>query len=200
MVMSAESYKRQLLALLPPGAAWPRDRDSLLVKLLGGLAEELARIDARASDLIRESDPRSTYELLADWERVAGLPDKCSRGRATTIEERRAALVAKLTMRGGSTKAYFIALAKQLGYDITIDEFRPFICGISRCGDVLTGGHSVRHVWRVNVPGARYTPFRTGVSQCGDKLGKITRAEDLACKLNTLKPAHTRIIFNYTGV
>lgn len=185
---------------MPRGdVAWPIEEDAQDTRLLAGLAVEFARIDARVETLITESDPRSAHELLPAWEHLLGLPDKCNKGLTTTIPERREAVVAKLTMMGGASKAFFIALAASLGYDIIIDEFRPFICGLSRCGDRLNGPASVRHVWRVRVSGPRFTPFRSGISQCGDRLGKITRADDLECKLFTIKPAHTHLIFNYEG-
>lgn len=199
MVMKAGAYLTQLQALLPPGAAWPRDAAATLTRLLAALAEELARVDARADDAVNESDPRSTLELLADWERVCGLPDACSAELATTLQERRAAVVAKLTGLGGTSKAYFLALATAMGYTVEIDEFRPFIPGLSRCGDRLNSGHAVRYQWRVRVTGPRYTPFRAGASQCGDLLGKIVRADDLECKLKRLKPAHTNLIVSYEG-
>jgi len=127
------------------------------------------------------------------------LPDVCSEA-AQTLQERRADVVAKLTAQGGSSKAYFQALAEAMGYSIEIDEFRPFVAGLSRCGAVLGGAHAVRHIWRVRVTGPRFTPFRAGASQCGDLLGKIARADDLECKLKRLKPAHTNLIVSYEGV
>lgn len=198
--MSADAYLKQLQALLPTGRAWPRWEKATITKFLRGLAQELARVDQRIHDLIDESDPRTTRELLAGWERVAGLPDTCSSGLATTLQERRAALEAKLTARGGQSKAYYIALAAKMGYSIEIDNFRPFVCGLSRCGEVLNGGPKVRYQWRVRVLGPRYTAFRAGMSQCGDRLGKITRAADLECKLQRLKPAHSRLIVSYQGI
>lgn len=197
--MTDEDYLRQLQALLPPGRAWPRTNDATLTKLLRAMAKELARVDQRVADLIDESDPRTTREMLADWERVCGLPDTCSASVATTLQERRAAVEAKLTARGGQSKAYYTALAAKLGYAIEIDNFRPFICGISRCGQVLNGGPRVRYQWRVRVLGPRYTAFRTGASQCGDLLGKVTRADDLECKLQRLKPGYSRLIVSYEG-
>lgn len=199
MVMTAAAYLTQLQALLPPGAAWPRSPGATLTKLLAALAEEFARVEGRADDVINESDPRSALELLADWERVCGLPDACSAELGTTLQERRAAVVAKLTGMGGTSKAYFLALAEAMGYAIEIDEFRPFVAGHGRCGDLLNGGHAVRHQWRVRVTGPRFTPFRAGASQCGDLLGKIVRAEDLECKFRRLKPAHTNLIVSYEG-
>lgn len=193
------SNQQHLQALLPSGLPWPRSSSAALTKLLAALGAEMDRVDARGMDLIGEIDPRSTLELLADWERVCGLPDACSAELATTLQERRAGLVEKLTSVGGSSKAYFIALAEAMGYAIEIDEFRPFVAGVGRCGDALGGGHAVRHQWRVRVTGARYTAFRAGASQCGDLLGKIVRAEDLECKFKRLKPAHTHLIVSYEG-
>lgn len=199
MAVKASPYRTQLQALLPLGSAWPRSPNTTLTKLLDAFALELERVGDRALQVLEESDPRSTIELLPDWERVCGLPDTCSAGLATTIQERRAAVVAKLTAIGGASIAYFTDLAASMGYDIEIEEFRPFITGLSRCGAMLLGDHPVRHQWRVRVVGPRFTQFRTGASQCGDRLGKIARAEDLECKLKRLKQAHTTLIFSYEG-
>jgi uncharacterized protein YmfQ (DUF2313 family) len=198
--MNASDYRAQLQALLPLGDAWTRRPDAVLTRSLAAWAEELARIDARSGRLLSEAMPSDTLEMLADWERVAGLPDACGAELATTIEERRANLIVKLTQQGGASLAWFRRLAETLGYEIGIEEFRPFITGLSRCGDRLWGGHVVRHQWRVKVTGARLTYFRTGLSQCGDLLLKITRAEDLECLLRRLKPAHTHLVFSYEGI
>ena len=196
--MSVRKYAQLLKNLLPRGVIWRTEEGSVLERFLSALAEEFARFESRAMSLIAESDPRSALELLADWERIAGLPDKCSAGRATTVQERRDAVVAKLTMMGGASPAFFIALARQYGYEIDIEEFAPFICGLNECGDQLYSESSV-YVWRVSVPGPRFTPFVCGASECGDLLGKITWAEDLECKFTTIKPAHTKLTFSYEG-
>jgi uncharacterized protein YmfQ (DUF2313 family) len=195
--MNSKSYLQQLQALLPLGFAWLRRGEARLTRLLAAWAEELARLDARAARIVSESIPSDTLEMLPDWERVAGLPDDCGGELATTVAERRANLVVQLTRQGGATPAFFVSLAATLGYTVTIDEFRPFIAGLSRAGDALWGAAAVRYQWRVIVHGARLTNFRTGASQCGDRLLKITHAEDLECLLNRLKPAHTRLVFAY---
>lgn len=197
--MTAESYLSQLQALLPSGHAWQRAPEATLTRLLAAWADEFARVDARAEQLLDEMDPRTTLELLPDWERIAGLPDSCSAGIATTLAERRAALGDRLTAEGGASKPYFQGIAERLGYQVEIERFSPFICGLSRCGDPLNGAASVRHYWRVRVIGPRATLFRTGASQVGDRLGKITRATDLECLLNRLAPAHTTVIVAYEG-
>lgn len=199
MDLTASDYLGQLQALLPHGPAWTADNEAAVTKQLGAIAAEFARVDARARRLVDEADPRSTFELLPDWERVCGLPDSCSAELAATLQERRAEVVSRLTAQGGASLAYFIGLAAAMGYAIEIDEFRPFVAGWSRCGARLNGDHAVRYQWRVRVSGPRYTPFRTGASQAGDRLGKIVQAEDLECKLKRLKPAHTNLIFAYEG-
>jgi len=197
--MTAAAYLAQLQALLPPGDAWPRQPNATLTRLLAAIADELARVDACGDQLFSEALPAAALELLSDWERIAGLPDACSTELATTIAERRQDVISALTRQGGSSRAWFIAFAARFGYEVEIDEFRPFVAGLSSCGDQLLGGHAVRHTWRVRVIGARYTAFRTGASQCGDLLGKITRAEDLECRMKRLKQAHTNLIVSYEG-
>lgn len=193
-------YRDQLQRIKPPGIAWPSDDEANQTALLEGLAAEFSRAHGRSIDLLIEGDPRSTRELIAEWEAFAGLPDACSAGIATTLQERRAALVEKLTSRGGQSIAYYLSMALRLGYTIEIRETRPFICGRSRTGRDFLGGAPInRHYWKVKVIGPRITPFRTGVSRCGDRLGKITRAEDLECRLHQLKPAHTGLTVAYEG-
>lgn len=187
--------------LLPPGAAWPREDGAALTELLHGFAEEFARTHNRADELIIEADPRSTLELLGDWERVAGLPDPCSPA-ANTIQERRDALVERLTSRGGQSIAFFIAIATAIGYgNVTITEFSPFRCGIDQCGLTELGDNSIWFKWQVHVPEARVTNFRCGLSQCGiDELTDIDRADDLECILLRDKPGHTLLLFSYEGL
>jgi len=191
----AADYYRQLLGLRPPGPAWPPDDP-----ILWGLAAECARVHARLVSLLDEADPRTTREMLPAWERQAGLPDVCSAGIATTVQERRAAVIDTVTARGGASIPYHEEIATRLGYAVAIREFRPFVCGKSRCGDVLGGAHRNRYYLRVTVLGPRLTNFRAGVSRCGESLGKFSRAKDLECRLRRVVHAHIALIFAYEGV
>lgn len=190
-------YLNQLIQLQPPGEALPTDPDTTWVKLLDGLAQELERVDSRAAALIRESDPRQALELLADWERVCGLPGDCPIAWDSTLQARRAAVVAQLTGAGGQTEAFFRRLAEMLGLEITVTEYKPFIAGLSRCGSRLNGGHEVRLTWSVVVRGQRVVRFRCGASQAGDKLLSIASREDLECLLRRYAPAHTTLVVGY---
>lgn len=197
MDLSGLDYRRQMQALLPRGAAWPRAIGTTLTRFLDGAAEEFARIAARVRALFEEADPRTTTELLADWERVADLPDNCSGTLRDTLQGRRMDLVAKLTSTGGASRAYFIAVAATLGYEITIDEFDTFRVGESAVGDGLHGD-AWAYTWRVNTPETTVTYFRAGLSSVGEPLARWGNAA-LECKLRQLKPAHTILQFAATA-
>jgi uncharacterized protein YmfQ (DUF2313 family) len=196
MAHTLEEYAQLLKNLLPPGQAFPREPGTNLEKLLLGCAAELARVDGRAEFLAIDVMPITTTELLSDWERVAGLPDKCSGELEATIQGRRNALVAKLASVGGQSAAYFIGVAASLGYQIEIDEFRPFRAGMSRAGDALTNTPDWIFTWRVTAPATTIISFRAGLSAAGEPL-RTWGNSALECKLNQLKPAHTTIIFSY---
>jgi uncharacterized protein YmfQ (DUF2313 family) len=193
--MTADDYRRQMQALMPRGMAWALAPLAWMTRLLSGLSEEFARIDARVRDLIGESDPRTTIEMLADWERTLALPDNCSNVLAPTLQGRRDDVLSKLVGIGGQSRAYYIAVAARLGYAITIEEFVPFRVGRSRVGNRVYG-QDWTWVWRVNGPPVKITAFRVGRSRMGERLRSWGNSA-LECRLNQIKPAHTRIIFSY---
>lgn len=192
---TAADYLEQLKTLLPPGQAFPREAGTTLHDLLDGMSIELARVDGRGEALPVEANPASTNELLSDWERVAGLPDKCSGVLEETWQGRKNALLAKLTGTGGQSAAYFIELAASLGYTVTIEQFRPFRVGMSRAGDSLTNGPWV-FTWLIRAPEVTATSFRVGRSAVGERL-RTWGNDTLECKINQLKPAHTIALFAY---
>lgn len=198
-----ENYLSQQQALLPVGHAWSREPEGLLNRILAGLALIWTRVHGRALALVKEADPQTARETLSDWEANLGLPDECTVNTATTLQERRAAVVEKYVTKGNQSVQRFYELAQDLGYDVTIREHRPFICGISRCGasgDVLNGGPEVRFVWTVHVHGPRLTRFRCGVSAPPERLCKFTRAADLECRLRKSAYAHTLPVLNYEEI
>ncbi|MFG6462248.1 YmfQ family protein [Roseateles sp. DXS20W] len=191
-----EEYRDALAALLPTGGAWPRDPQSQLMRFVGGLAAELARLDARAALLLAETDPAATTELLPDWERVVGLPDPCVT-LAQTVAQRRQALEGRLTAVGGQSRRFFVQLAARLGYAITIDEFAS--AAAATAAGITFTGDGWAHTWRVNVPtSVSVTPFRAGAGAAGEPL-RAWSNEVLECQFNRYKPAHTRVLFAYAG-
>lgn len=195
MALTAAEYLAQLQALLPQGFAWPRQADAALTRLLLAWADEMARIDGRAARLIEEADPRTAVELLADWERVAGLPDPCvaALGIEQTAAQRRAALAAKLASGGGQSAAYYIALAARLGYTITITEHETFTVRSKVCDPL--NDLPWRFTFTVNAPLDTVRRF-TVRSAVADPLAAWGN-ELLECVISRLKPAHTHVLFAY---
>lgn len=193
---TAEQYAAFLQKLFPVGAAWPTDKTARVTNLQQALADELARIDFRADVAIQESDPRQATELLPDWERVTGLPDDCVL-QVGILQARRDAVAARLSQLGGQSKAYFISLAQQVGFNVSVTEFFPFQVGRSVSGDSLTNGDWI-YAWRVNAPEETVRVFTVGGSVAGEPLA--TWGNDLLeCTINRVKPAHTVLQFGYGG-
>lgn len=190
--MDAPAYLAQLQALLPPGAAWPRDPDAVLTGTLRALADEFARVDARAWVLLTEADPRATAELLDEWETAYGLPDPCD-ATADTYAERIAALVARVTAQGGASPDYFIGLGAALGYTVTIEEHDPH-----------TVAHPVNHpiqgpawgyAWTVHAP-TDTVVYHHVTGPVSDPLADWGN-DRLECVITARAPAHTHVLFAY---
>lgn len=193
MALTTDDYLQQLQALLPQGPAWSREADAVLTKLLTAFAEEFSRVDSRIDALVNEADPRTTSELLTDWERVAGLPDLCT-GIPETIAQRRELLVAKLTNIGGQSKAFYIALAAKLGYTITITEFKRWRV-TSRVNEPLNDA-DWSYAWRVNAAQDTVRKFKV-TGRVNEPLATWGNTA-LECVITKIKPAHTLVQFAYT--
>jgi uncharacterized protein YmfQ (DUF2313 family) len=156
---TGDDYADAMQALLPLGQAWPRDDDSALMKVVRGLCRIWGDFEIRASKLLEmESDPRSTIELLPDWERNWGLPDPCY-SSPQSIAERQFALVQRMTIEGAQSREFFIEIAASIGYTITITEYRPFFIAMDGCGDCRVRGDlppdPMRNQWGQKIMDAR---------------------------------------------
>jgi hypothetical protein len=90
----AEAYQRLLLALLPPGRLWRLiGEESFIGQIFLGTADELARLDARAGDLLNESVPSTAVELLPEYEDELGIET------AATLAERQARVTSRYVAR-----------------------------------------------------------------------------------------------------
>lgn len=192
--MQANDYLGQIQALLPPGPAWAFEADAVLLRQSAALAESFARVDVRSVNVLAEADPRQTFELLPEWERDLGLPDKCSVQSGLTLADRRDSVVAKYVATGGQSPAYFIGIAKALGYpSASITQYKPRRCG--RRFNTLYGGIDWAHVWQLNLPAQKITQRVSG-SPFGERY-RVWGDAALECTINRLKPAHTLVKFKY---
>jgi uncharacterized protein YmfQ (DUF2313 family) len=189
MGMSVDDYYLALLHLLPPGKAFPRNDAGVMRDTLKAMAEAFALVDLRIDNLIDEADPRTTLELLADWERVCALDE------LETVALRQLAVADKITDIGGQSRAFFIAVALKFGFVITITEFRPYTC-ISTVDQGIYED-DCRFVWQVNAPATTVTEA-TCQSPCTEPL-RVWGNEILEALINYRKPAHTTAIFAYGG-
>jgi len=192
--MTPVQYREQLRALLPLGKALDDGGEGTLTQLLDGLAQELARVDARGNALLEESLPSSTLELLPDWERNAALPDACTPA-GQTVPQRQAALMARLTGNSGPSKPYLIALAASLGYTVTIvnryaRRYRAAMGG-------YYGGTDWQFVWEVHAPLNSVVYRHFGDSVYGEAYASWQNAV-LECVLKQHAPAHTQVNFIYS--
>lgn len=114
--MTADEYARMLYSLLPHGKLW-RVIGSKLYELFLGNADELVRLHGRLLDLIEESDPTTADELLPEYEEELGLT------AAATLEERRAAIVARQVRRQRFRPIdFFETLAPLLNQDVLVED------------------------------------------------------------------------------
>lgn len=196
--LGAGDFLRYVQSLLPPGPAWSRDDDTALTSVATSIANALAGQHQRTLQLSeQESDPRTTVALLPEWERAFGLPDPCTPLNAT-LEQRRAALLAKMTATGGQSIPYYVSVAAALGFPVTITEFRPFRVGRDRCGAGINGP-GWGFTWQVNAPSVSSSYFRVGRSVMGEPLRAWGNAQ-LECVIRRIAPAHTQVLFSYGGV
>lgn len=215
----SDTAHQQLLALTPPGGAFPRDRDSVWGRSLRPLAEEHARFEADAEALLRETDPRDAPRMLEDYERVLG-EDPCLGATANLPPEiRRSIAHQRWTQRGGATPAFFVALGASLGIEVQVIESQPWEVGIATVDDELIA-EAQRFEWRLLVrPGpplteagapllledgqplrlespSILTAFEVGVSDVDTPLEGFTRSP-IECFARRHAPAHTSLFFAY---
>jgi uncharacterized protein YmfQ (DUF2313 family) len=185
---TVNEYLKLLQSLLPKGKAWTRDPSSTMSQFLMAIADELVRLELEALSLLEERDTRYSTALLPDHEYDLGLPDECS-SLANTLVLRRNQAHSKLTALGGAHKQYFIDLAANLGYTITIEEYPDGgLTSIFHWQVVIGYDDDMYLLW-----------FTSGGSVSGDPICQVVGTDVLECFINRYKPAHTKVFFTFEG-
>jgi uncharacterized protein YmfQ (DUF2313 family) len=196
MARTPEQFLDQMLQLPPPGIAVTRRLDSNFAAFMLAFSDSLARLDQRVDDLMNEIDPRTTLELLPEWERFAKLPDPCV-GPMPTLALRRAQILARIVQprltRARQSRAAIIALAASLGYTIAIEEPQPFTCD-SSCDDAIMN-EPWAFAWYVHAPAQTIFEF-TCDSTCDEPL-RYWNNQILECLIRRRAPPDTIVIFAY---
>ena len=184
--------------VLPPGRALARDSDAVLTKLLEAIASMFLRVQLQLEALLVEWDPRQAEMMLPDWERLLGLPDKCTATQALTVPDRQRLAYQRLLEQGGQSRAYFLGIAEQLGEPgCTITEFGLFDCN-DDCNGALCSEADC-FTWRVEIP---HVAAPTRVMTCNDDCTtslQLYTPNLIECPIRDRRPAHTNVIFSYTG-
>jgi uncharacterized protein YmfQ (DUF2313 family) len=196
--LTVDDWTRTLLDLLPRGIVWPRQPDTILARFWTAIADEMVAIQARDCDLLAESFPCGSNELLPDWERLVGLPDECTAGTDWPLTVRQAFVCAKLAAQGGASRAYFIALAASYGYAITITEHFPWRMGCMSFCDARMGVPV--GWWTVNCASLPVSHATVGCWRMGEPICVIVGADVLECVIRRAAPANTIVTFSYTLV
>lgn len=183
MARTGLEYRKQLQSLLPKGKLWNRNESSVLTKLLYGMAEELARIESRAENLINEKLLSSTTELITDHESDFGIPEE-GQDLQPTLALRRNELKSKLLEVGQQDKQYIDDICLAFGYDVYIEEFRPGWSGVLVSGEECGDQKNIFY-WRINID----------LDSVTDSIEvDLTKLID---KINKLKPGHSHVLFDF---
>ena len=136
---TADDVLPQLLQLTPRGPAWGTDEagpgtgaNPVMLQVWRALADHAAANYRGEFDLASQCFPSAITWSLPDWEEEYELPDACFSG-ATGTAARVSAVRARFGALGGQSPAYFVCLAKSIGYEITIEEPTQFLCDVSEC-------------------------------------------------------------------
>lgn len=186
---------QDLLSLLLPPKSYDA-KSPLLAVELAAEGRVLDQVLWSAEQILAEADPRTCVVTLPDWERVYGLPEPeiIALGIPQSIQERRAALVAKVAMLGGQSRSFFITLAARLGYSITITELHPQTTEDTT--EYPVQDEQYEFIWRVNAPLAtvRYQTAEDDTEMATAVWGNGL----LEAAINRYKPAHTLALFSYS--
>lgn len=177
--MTLAEWSRALRQLLPPGRAMQTLLGAKTEDVTLAAGAEFARFDERIDALLRESDPRTTEEMLDEWEAEYGLPDPCVTLPATTAERIGALLARRNRQRGVISAARFIDIAAQAGGSIYLRPIRPILAGTGVVGDGCYNPLDA-YVWPV-----------IGTDVRADSV----TAQVISCAFLNLAQRHTKAVF-----
>jgi uncharacterized protein YmfQ (DUF2313 family) len=118
-------FIQALAALLPTGFAWPRDPNSVLMRVLRGVAANYEALHNFTHATVARWQPASTTRL-AEWEAATGLPDACFGAEQTDAQR----LVQVLERLRGVTLPYADSSPTSLGVIRALCESYGFVADV----------------------------------------------------------------------
>lgn len=196
VIKTIEDYAVQVKQLLPPGPAWDLDSNPQLKRYINAVAKTFYSIDKRSAELRTEMYPGTMLEMLADWELVMRLPDKCV-GVSSTLGERRREVIRRFVTAGEQRPLYFVDIARRMGYpDAEVYEWRTPRFNRARFGRDRFGTWDCQHIWTLDLKARKVGGARFGLTVFGQRFGANLN-DSIECIVRRYAPAHTVVFFKY---
>lgn len=184
-------FTNQVMKALPSGPIWNKNPGSDMYQAIMALMQPFVDEHQRAANLLVEAYPATTIELLPAFQASLGLPNSCSIADPTLAQAQQQ-VVAKFAGTLGSSVAYLIQYAANLGYTITISEFSPWNPVYSD----LTGAiMNTANYIQVNIPSSFIEYFQSGHSALGQALGTTGSYAVIECEMASIIPATATLYF-----
>ena len=185
-------FQQAMLRLLPRGRVWRRDPGSTLAAVMLALAPTYTRGMQAAAQVLIDGSPATT-RTVARVGSIAWMPDACTAANPRSSNARLGA--SEVGCARSLTIAYFVALAANLGFTITITEFTPFTVD-KPCDEALCEPEW-SYVWQVNAPQVVTFYFAVDESGVDDPL-EVYDAGELVCRIRADAPAETIVFFTFS--
>jgi uncharacterized protein YmfQ (DUF2313 family) len=168
--------------------------DSILRKVLLGLASEWLNFRSSLNDIVSQYNPNNTTSLIEEWEGFVGIPDSCI-AVASTLEQRRLNVLLKLSGINVSTAKQFKNVAAILGYSIQVSNGVDTSTFPLQLPFLLISQAAAPFTIVITLPAS--------LKPAGFPLTlpfKLTAQQPtiLKCLFNKLKPANTQLFFRYS--
>ena len=176
----------RMVDLLPQGPGWERgNRNQVRFRVLQAMSVFLRRVEDRARQMIRESDPRNASELFTEWATEMQVPRCTAQFGTISTQDIRNVFVTLIQFagKGGTNEATFIEMMAGFGFTVQVSYPRKKIAksdGLDfTCVDPL------------------YTDEWNFVFQVEMPAEPPQGAEWIRCLVNMIKPAHTVAIYDF---
>lgn len=197
-------YTQALASIMPKGFAWPRDPDSVQMRIVSGLAASFAEFDAATAEIVAQWQPATTVARLAEWEQATGLPDPCL-GPDQTVEKRKAALLNRLrgpqlVYENSSPAApnVIVGLFAAAGYVAEVRYNTPARVGRARVGDRLGQLNGKLYITIQSSISGSIQFARVGIARVGDRLSTVDQAAaEIECYVRRIVPARFQPIITF---
>lgn len=201
-VLDSDGQADSIAKKLPDGDAFCAKYidDTNLRKWLIALGQEFIRFESFLNYAHQEMQLANTADLISDFEKEYGMNANCFANEiANTLQARINNILTLILSNGTSTKEQFQELATLLGYDVTVSSSSstqgaifPLTFPVT-FADPKTDRFIIYVTVNGTAPNSNTFPYTFPIT-FSDSATNL-----LECFFKVLKPAHTKIIFNYTS-